>query len=647
MKDRIRRAPNDAAPLMERADRLLREVFGFESWRPLQREIVESVLSGRDALAILPTGGGKSLCYQVPALVLDRSVLVVSPLIALMADQIAGLVEAGIGAVALNSALSAEEWRSAAARARSGEARLVYVAPEALGSPRLLELIDAIRPALLAVDEAHCISHWGHDFRPDYRRIAELRARLPDTPCLAVTATATPEVCADIVESLALSGCEPFVASFDRPNLRISVEPKRGAVSRLLEFVAARPLESGIVYCMSRAATEDVAAKLRAAGVAALPYHAGLDKETRKRNQEAFVRDDVRVVVATVAFGMGVDKPDVRFVVHMDLPKNLESYYQEIGRAGRDGLSADCLLFYSYGDVSKLRRLVSELDAERLAVAEAQLAEMARYAEGASCRRRFILKHFGETAAKDCGVCDVCRQAASGVGLVDLGTEALKFLSAVARTGGGRDASGGPGFGAGHAADVLRGERTEKVERYGHDALSVFGIGADLSKAAWMELARRLLGTGHLEALPPHGVLKLTERAYAFFKEKGPYPTRPLALAEARLVKKGRAKGGGARRDPEAAGRERAAVLAGADGDESSAELFLELRRKRKELADSIGVPPYVVFSDRTLGELARRKPRNLEAMADIFGVGERKLARYGEDFLAVIRAWRSARGDD
>lgn len=643
-----------AADRLELADRALREVFGFETWRPLQREIVEVLLEGGDVLAVLPTGGGKSLAYQIPALVLSGGpVLVVSPLIALMKDQLAGLEELGIPAVALNSSLDAGAWRAAAARLLSGEARLLYAAPESLASPRMLELLETRPPSLLAVDEAHCISQWGHEFRPDYRRIADLARRFPTVPRLAVTATATAQVRADILESLGLRAPRVFVASFDRPNLRIEVRPKRGALAELVAFARARPEASGIVYRLSRAAAEDTAAALAGAGIPALPYHAGLSAEERERNQEAFIRDDVRVISATVAFGMGVDKPDVRWVAHLDLPKNLESYYQEIGRAGRDGLPADCVLFYSHGDATKILRLIDSPrgdaapgeetagEVERRELERERLWKMVRYAESSTCRRGQLLRHFGETDKADCAAagslpCDLCRRGP--VGLVDLGTEALKLLSCVVRLGGvrrraGEDAPFGfGGFGAGHVADVLRGEETDNVRRFGHASLSTFGIGAERSREEWMELARRLETAGYLEQEPEHRRLLATELAFAYFKSKGPFLSQPLAGSvrasrspRARLLKKG---------SPQAL----AAATGGAEGLEGAAlGLFERLRRWRKETADKAGVPPYVVFSDRSLRELALLRPRSRAELGEVFGVGASKLERYGEALLALL----------
>jgi len=646
------------ASAMDRADQALREVFGFATWRPFQREIVEALLSGRDVLAVLPTGGGKSLTYQIPAIANADGgpVLVVSPLIALMKDQLAGLTEAGIPAIALNSSLDASAWKMGAADVASGRARLLYVAPESLSSPRMLELLESRPPSLIAVDEAHCISHWGHEFRPDYRRIAEVSARFPDAPVLAVTATASGLVRDDIVESLRLRAPRIFVASFDRPNLRIEVRPKKNAVAELLTFARERPEAAGIVYRMSRAAAEDTAAALSAGGISALPYHAGLAPEVRERNQEAFIRDDIRVIAATVAFGMGVDKPDVRWVAHLDLPKNLESYYQEIGRAGRDGLPADCILFYSHGDATKILRLIDNPrdgsfggdetigEQERSALERERVWAMVRYAESSVCRRNAILSHFGETDKADCAAagglpCDVCKRGPAG--LVDLGTEALKLLSCVVRLGGVRRDEGEQapfgygGFGSGHVADVLRGEETENVLRFGHTKLTTFGIGKDLSRGEWMELARRLETSGYLEQLPQFRTLRATDRAFAFFKTKGPFMTGALTSTLGGSASKRSSKSRLLKKDsPQAL----AAATGGAEGLEGKArEVFEDLRKWRKKKADEAKVPPYVIFPDRTLREIALVRPGDRAALAEIFGMGVRKLERYGDELLAEL----------
>ena len=609
--------------MYEKADGMLRTVFGFDSYRPGQEEIIRAALEGRDILAVLPTGGGKSLCYQLPAVVLGGLTVVVSPLIALMRDQLSGLLELGIEAEALNSSLEGDAYAAAAESVRSGKAKLLYLAPEALTSPRVSALLEKRRPDRIVVDEAHCISRWGHDFRPDYRSIAVLRERFPAASCLALTATATAAVREDIAASLRLRSPLTVVSSFDRPALLLRVEPKNDTKRRLLEFVGERPGTSGIVYCLSRKGAEDAAAALQAAGVSALPYHAGLDAETRDANQRAFIRDDVQVMAATIAFGMGIDKSDVRWIVHYDLPKDLEGYYQEIGRAGRDGLAAECLLFYSRADVVKLKRFLTEggddagEDAERAAE---RIEEMARYAESDGCRRRSILAHFGERYERDnCGACDNCLRPAEEK--EDYTTAAKKFISAVVRTGSR--------FGATHVVDVLLGSESEKIERYGHQDLSVYGIGGELNRQQWMDLARRLTASGYLESVPPYGVLRPTHAAKGLLRD-GEFKSRPLDAG-------GRKGKTGSRSAKLGYGRmENPAAETEAAGDEA---LFERLRALRKKLADQAGVPPYVVFPDRTLRELARRRPRSVEDLEGVFGVGAHKAERYGAAFTAEIRA--------
>ena len=644
---------------MQKADEVLARVFGFDSWRPGQREIVEAVLSGRDALAILPTGGGKSLCYQLPAVVLEKLVLVVSPLIALMKDQLDALEALGVGAAVLNSSLDPEEYRSAADRVRSGQASILYAAPEALATGRLPALLAERPPARIVVDEAHCISQWGHDFRPDYRRIADLRNRFPAAACLAVTATATDRVRADIAASLALRDPLVFVSSFDRPALLLRVEPKTDSKRRLIAFAKEHargktkgPSEaikgSGIVYCLSRKSAEEIAALLSSHGIRARPYHAGLSQEERKANQEAFIRDDVDAIAATVAFGMGIDKPDVRWIVHWDLPKDLEGYYQEIGRAGRDGLAAECLLLYGRGDLIKLRRFLDldgdddgeSTDGDSKWAARERLEIMASYAETERCRRRFLLSHFGEDYSKpSCDSCDNCLRDPAD--LVDLTVPAQKLISCVVRLGNR--------FGAAHATDVLLGSNSEKIERYGHGALSTYGIGTELNRAGWMELARRLVASGHLESVPPYGVLRATAKGRALFAA-GTFETRPIEgdrrgtpspdgySPKAPSVKYAYAgmSGASGSREKNALSSSENQGSAGA-GDE---DLFERLRTLRKAIADKAGVPPYVVFPDRTLRELSRRKPRSVEDLEGVFGVGAHKAERYGSAFVREISAW-------
>ncbi len=604
-----------------RAGQVLKKVFGYGDFKPFQKEIIDAVMAGRDCLAVLPTGGGKSLCYQIPAILLPGITIVVSPLIALMRDQVTALVEAGIDAVFINSSLSAEDRRDIEARVRRGKVKLVYAAPESLGTDRLLSLLDDSSPSLIVVDEAHCVSEWGHDFRPEYRGLGYLRMRFPKAVWLAVTATATERVRDDIRKNLSLNSPDIFLGGFDRPNLRISVEPKQDARGRIVDFVEAHRGESGIIYCASRKRTDDFAESLRKRGVAAAAYHAGLTAEERNANQSAFVRDDILVMVATIAFGMGIDKPDVRFVIHADLPKSVENYYQEIGRAGRDGLPSDCLLLYSSGDMISASRLFDDLPDDQRREARKRLEAMRDYAESEQCRRHIILRHFGEPSVSEtCRACDNCLIGPKA--MADLSVPALKFLSCVKRCG--------ESFGAAHIVDVLLGEATEKVLRFAHQELSTFGIGAGLERAAWLALSRRLESTGHLARDPDHNTLLLTQAAYLMFRERNPYMVpETLLVPAARPSRRTKSKPTSSRAT---------FPMAASDGDEAAAELFHKLRELRKKIADEAEVPPYVVFPDRTLKEMVLAKPKSLGELAKIYGVGDTKLQKYGELFLAHLR---------
>ncbi|MGA2547076.1 MAG: DNA helicase RecQ [Rectinemataceae bacterium] len=615
-----------------RAREVLKEVFGYDEFRPLQEEIIEAVTAGEDLLAVMPTGGGKSLCYQVPALTLrsDALVLVVSPLIALMREQVAFLRALGVEARFLNSTLAPEEWTANAEAAANGQVRLLYLAPETLASGRASPLLERATIDLLAVDEAHCISEWGHDFRPEYRTLGGIRKRLKGrsglAPCLALTATATERVRKDIVAELGLRGSKVYVAGFDRPNIFLEVRRRARAVDQVLELASAFPAGSGIVYCFSRARAEAFAADLRARGLSALPYHAGLPDEERSANQDRFIRDEVRVICATTAFGMGIDKPDVRFLVHADLPKSLEQYYQEVGRAGRDGLPAHALLLFAYGDAMKIRSLMAsgEGDPASSAQAEAALRGMLRYAEAAGCRRVGLLAHFGEDYGRPgCGACDVCACSTDAAAETDVTTQAYKLLSCVKRTG--------ERYGAGHVVDVLVGSKNERVLGLGHAELSTWGIGKEWSRGQWLDISAQLLRKGYLAKDEEFGVLSLTEKAYAAFREKSPIaavvPPRPKGN------RAGGARGAGAPSTarPKAGSRE-AAV-------EDS------LRALRRRLAEGQRVPNYVIFSDRTLYDLIAKAPADRAALLEVFGMGEVKARRFGRAILELL-AGSSAKGD-
>lgn len=609
--------PMPSTPNLTDARATLKTVFGYDTFRPLQAEVIGNVLSGRDTLLVMPTGGGKSLCYQLPALLLDGLTVVVSPLISLMQDQVEQLQALDVPAVYLNSTLSYTEYGHNVQQVRSGAARMLYVAPETLLRPETLALLAESRVACLTIDEAHCISQWGHDFRPEYRQILDVRQRLPQAVCVAVTATATPRVQEDIQSTLAFSDANTFIASFDRPNLMLNAQLRQNGPSQVLEFLAEHENESGIIYCATRKDVDTLTGLLTGRGIAALPYHAGLDDATRQQNQRRFIRDQVPVMVATIAFGMGIDKPDVRFIVHYSLPKDLESYYQQIGRAGRDGLPSDCLLLYSAGDVGTNRYFIQQQAESEQRGASLRLQAMLDFAETLGCRRTPLLGYFGESYEPDdegCGQCDNCLGADRAE--ADLTLPAQKFLSCVYRTGAR--------FGVNHIIDVLRGSRAKRVLELGHDRLSTYNIGADYSKEEWKFLARQFVQQGLLEQDLTYGSLSLTPKAHAVFKGekvRGLLPAKPAAAQT------------GSRRDN---------ANAPTDFDR---ELFQQLRRLRLRLAEEENVPPYVVFGDRSLMEMAAYFPQSPERFLHIYGVGQAKVERYAGHFLPAIRAYCAENG--
>jgi ATP-dependent DNA helicase RecQ len=590
----------------------LKKHFGYDEFRPLQREIIEDSLEGRDVFALMPTGGGKSLCFQLPALLRDGLTIVVSPLIALMKDQVDALQASGIAATFLNSTLGGEEAKARWRGLHRGEYRMLYVAPERLMLEGFLEKALNWNVAQIAIDEAHCISEWGHDFRPEYRELKKLRAHLPDVPVMALTATATERVRVDILKQLQLREPRTYVASFNRPNLTYRVAGKSSAYDQLLAFVRARPNDSGIVYCASRKTADSLAAKLTSDRISAKPYHAGLESSERAANQEAFLRDDVRVMTATIAFGMGINKPNVRFVVHYDLPKNLESYYQETGRAGRDGLPSECVLLFSASDVVKQRRFIEEKNDAEQAIAHEQLRTMIGYAETRECRRATLLRYFGEelTTCEGCDNCENPRETFDGT------IPAQKFLSCVLRV----QQKSGFSFGLNHIVEVLLGAKTEAVRQRGHDSLSTYGIGSDIKREAWQAIGRELLRLGLVAAAPgKFATLEITEAGMAALRNR----TAVTLTTPADIPTKQR-KG-------------RAGEI------ECDEALFERLRTLRRSIADERDVPAYVIFSDATLREMARALPTRLGDFARVPGVGEQKLTKFGDAFVAEITSYVAA----
>ncbi len=680
-------------------EKLLKKFFGYSSFRPGQLEIIDSVLSGCDTLAVMPTGGGKSLCYQIPALVFSGLTVVVSPLIALMQDQVSQLDNVGIPSLFLNSSLDWDEYTSNMAQIRSGEIKLLYCAPETLVTERMRNLLSSVKVSCLTIDEAHCISEWGHDFRPEYRCIADVREIFPDAVCLALTATATETVRKDIRTSLKLgqfpgtgspaerqvsknaeksaqnaSGSarerqlsqntagtandsqtsqsprfNEFVSSFDRPNIFLEVQSKAGSarikakkggmsITRAdeltLDFIRTHPEESGIVYCFSRKKVDELTSLLNLSGISALPYHAGLSDEERVRNQMKFVRDEVSVIVATVAFGMGINKPNVRFIIHYDLPKSLEQYYQEIGRAGRDGEPAHALLLYSYGDTRKIQFFMQEKTGKELAAAEKQLKDMVDYAECTSCRRTKLLEHFGEKASgtrrtSGNACCDICSGDNSPV-KIDVTIPVQKILSCIIRTG--------ERFGTSYIVDVLTGSRQQRIIDNGHSSLSVWGIGKEYARNDWFELTRLLVSAGYLNKSEDYQVLSLTQTARQALSVRSKIMLPFMPSGKTSLSAKDAQSAAGTK----STGNAKASYGAFSviqPSDKKAMLIFEELRQGRKVLAEKADVPPFVIFGDRTLTDIAVKKPTTKEELTDIFGIGETKAARYGDFIIKTVKS--------
>ncbi|MCU0755109.1 MAG: DNA helicase RecQ [Xanthomonadales bacterium] len=593
------------------AHEVLRRVFGYDRFRGPQQGIIEHLASGEDCLVLLPTGGGKSLCYQIPALLRPGTGIVISPLIALMQDQVDALLQLGVAAACLNSSLSGAAAAQVEGMLLRGELDLLYVAPERLLTERFLGLLERSRIALFAIDEAHCVSQWGHDFRPEYRQLDVLHARWPQVPRIALTATADPPTRAEIVERLGLSEARQFVGSFDRPNIRYRVEERQGGTSQLIAFLRTHAGESGIVYCLSRKSVEQTAESLTAAGIAALPYHAGMDAAARAANQRRFLREDGLVMVATIAFGMGIDKPDVRFVAHLNLPKSIEGYYQETGRAGRDGESAEAWMAYGLGDVATLAQMIEggESTDERKRIERRKLDALLGYCESTGCRRATLLSIFGEAHPGRCGNCDNCLTPPE---CFDGTVAAQKAMSAVYRSG--------QRFGAAHIVDLLRGKLTDKMREFRHDQLPTFGVGADMDERAWRSVLRQLVAARALEVdLEGYGGLRLGAEA------------RPLLRGERRIeLRRERAR----TRDK---GRSARSGQVSVTLDMPAANRFERLRTLRAELARAQNVPAYVIFHDAVLRAIAAAEPQTLAELGAISGVGAAKLERYGAAILEVL----------
>ena len=613
-------APNRESDIAPNALAVLNSVFGLPGFRGAQEEIVRHVAEGGNCLVLMPTGGGKSLCYQLPSLLRKGCGIVVSPLIALMRDQVAGLIEAGVNAAVLNSTLSLSEASAVEQRLLAGELDLLYIAPERLLTPRCLAMLGRAQIALFAIDEAHCVSQWGHDFRPEYIGLSVIAERFPDVPRIALTATADDLTRKEIVDRLRLAGAPSFVASFDRPNIKYEIVDKQNAPAQLKTFIAERHAgDAGIVYCLSRAKVEDTAAALTSAGVEALPYHAGLDANLRARNQDRFINEDGVVIVATVAFGMGIDKSDVRFVAHLDLPKSIEAYYQETGRAGRDGKPSSAWMAYGLSDIVQQRRMIDESSGAEAfkRVSIGKLKALVGLAETTNCRRSRLLGYFGETpAAAKCNNCDNCLSPPL---LRDGKVIAQKLLSCAYRTG--------QRFGAMHLIDVLVGRATERVKQFGHDKISVFGIGRELNEKQWRAALRQLVAMGHLQPdSEAFGALKLTESARGVLKGE-----TEVMLREETAGSRIRASRTKSRRGdivPRLAG----------SGETGSSVLEGMLRTWRSEVARKRGVPAYVVLHDTTIEGIATARPTTLEQLRSIPGIGDKKLEHYGDELIALVK---------
>ena len=595
------------------AHEVLQHVFGYDAFRGPQEAIVQAQIEGRDALVLMPTGGGKSLCYQVPALVRPGTAIVISPLIALMQDQVAALIQSGVRAAYLSSTLDFQETQAIESQLLDGRLDLLYVAPERLVTGRMLDMLSRVNIALFAIDEAHCVSHWGHDFRSDYLGLSVLKEQFPHVPRIALTATADPRTQADIAQRLGLENAETFISSFDRPNIFYRIVPKQKPLDQLEAFMRREhPGDAGIVYCLSRNKVDKTAESLNERGIRALPYHAGLPGRVREENQTRFLREEGLVMVATIAFGMGINKPNVRFVAHLDLPKSIEAYYQETGRAGRDGLGANAWMAYGLADVIKLKSMLDQSDAaeDHKREEKRKVDTMLALCETTSCRRQLLLAHFGEHMAEPCGHCDNCVEPVPGWEATE---PARLALSADYRTGSR--------YGVEYLVALLRGEKTDRITGNGHETLAVFGRGTDLSDKEWRSIFRQLLARGFLQPDPEgHGALILDESC------------RPLLRGEVQLMLR--------REQTRPATPKKTGGKPVLDIPHEDRILWEALRAKRRQLAQDQGVPPYVIFHDSTLMSILSARPRSLREMGHIAGIGDSKLERYGESFLAVVNEY-------
>ncbi len=637
-------------------EKVLKEVFGYDSFRHLQKDIISNVLAGKDTLAIMPTGGGKSLCYQIPALIFDGITVVVSPLISLMQDQVDSLVANGVNAVFLNSTLEWENYLGSMNSIRRGETKILYVSPEGLNSSKVQELLHDIRVKVscITIDEAHCVSEWGHDFRPEFLEISSVRRQFPEAVCLALTATATAQVRSDIIENLGLKNPDVLISSFDRPNIFLSVKPKNDPVSQVVDCIRRHWDESGIIYCFSRKQVDNLTQTLVDLGYSALNYHAGLSDEERKNHQNQFIRDQVQIMVATLAFGMGIDKPNVRFVIHYDLPKSLEQYYQEIGRAGRDGLESEALLLYSNGDLFKIRHFFT--DAADPDKSEKLLQAMVHYSTARECRRKVLLSYFGEKYSasenqKNC--CDICQSGP--VPLVDMTIPCQKLMSCIIRTNSR--------FGATYVVEVLLGSRNKRILDNGHNMISTWGIGRELDKNQWLYLVSLLIEKNFLVKVGDYGILMLTNDGLSALKNrdeirlpfdfgKSETEGQNALRSEGIFVPKNRAGSGstGGILFPKPAGKGRKTglkaefVLVKKNSesqnltDEKSLKIISVLKKWRKATAEKMNVPPYVIFGDKTLRDIASKKPETVEALMDCNGIGENKADRFGQAIIEQLK---------